>query len=173
MKSCFAFTSKQLKYEGWSKKTSQTTSYRLNRSTHWDLKPINVMVTSRTICLNWSLRLMVNSYLLLFRSLELSWNLKLDFSGELIIFCLFNFFLILCHFRWFLLTHWVLVAHKQSNGAIFVLSNKCIRALILMATPPPVFIGSYREMYFIYQLFNITNLKYYLWPKGISKCITQ
>lgn len=154
------------------KKTSLTTSCRLNRSTRWDIKPINVTVTSRTVCLNWSLRLMVNSYLLLFRSLELSLNLKLDFSGELMIFCLFFF---LCHFRWFLLTHWVFVAHNQSNGATFMLSNKCIRALILMATfPPPwVFIRSYREMYFIYQLFNITNLKYYLWPKGISECITQ
>lgn len=36
---------------------------------------------------------MVNSYLLLFRSLELSLNLTLEFSGELILFSAFLHFL--------------------------------------------------------------------------------
>lgn len=40
---------------------------------------------------------MINSYLLLFRSLEISLNLTLDFSGELILFffAFFNFCFIL------------------------------------------------------------------------------
>lgn len=53
---------------------------------------------------------MINSYLLLFRSLELSLNLVLGFSGELILF--FAFFNFLFNFV-------SLVVHlKQSYGAI-------------------------------------------------------
>lgn len=92
------------------------------------------MFTARGICLNWSSRSMVNCYLLLFRSLELSLNLTLDFSGELILFsAFFNFCFILCHFRWILsLTLWVICSsqNKVTKGAIFMLSNSCIGAFI-------------------------------------------
>lgn len=73
---------------GRSQKLS-TTSRGRKSSTCQDLKPVNEMLTSRGICLNWSSRSIVNSYLLFFRSLEPSVNLKLDFSGELIIFSAF------------------------------------------------------------------------------------